>query len=127
MSSLSGPLQVVPDIDDQVANPENPQEVSFPAFHRTAFSVLLCQPVCDDTHCVPELGREGREDTASCCAAEGKADAAGTKRHIQLAELPGSELGPGADESSSLHSQQCSLPHTQLGMLGGGSSVGSGC
>ncbi|XP_056187368.1 serine/threonine-protein kinase 40 isoform X2 [Falco biarmicus] len=27
MSSLSGPLQVVPDIDDQVANPENPQEV----------------------------------------------------------------------------------------------------
>ncbi|GAB0199485.1 serine/threonine-protein kinase 40 [Grus japonensis] len=27
MSSLSGPLQVVPDIDDQVANPEHPQEV----------------------------------------------------------------------------------------------------
>lgn len=31
MSSLSGPLQVVPDIDDQVANPENPQEVGFPS------------------------------------------------------------------------------------------------
>lgn len=30
MSSLSGPLQVVPDIDDQVANPENPQEVRMP-------------------------------------------------------------------------------------------------
>lgn len=28
MSSLSGPLQVVPDIDDQVANPEHPQEVT---------------------------------------------------------------------------------------------------
>ena len=27
MSLLSGPLQVVPDIDDQVANPEHPQEV----------------------------------------------------------------------------------------------------
>lgn len=60
MSSLSGPLQVVPDIDDQVANPENPQEVGFPAFHRTAFSVLPCQSVCDDTHCVPKLGRGGR-------------------------------------------------------------------
>lgn len=35
MSSLSGPLQVVPDIDDQVANPENPQEVGFPAFLST--------------------------------------------------------------------------------------------
>uniref|UniRef100_A0A8C5IMV9 Serine/threonine-protein kinase 40 n=1 Tax=Junco hyemalis TaxID=40217 RepID=A0A8C5IMV9_JUNHY len=52
MSSLSGPLQVVPDIDDQVANPENPQEVGFPAFNRTAFCA-----VCDGTHCVPQLGR----------------------------------------------------------------------
>lgn len=60
------------------------------------------------------------------CATEGKADAAGTRRHIQLAELPGSELGPRADESSLLHSQQRSLPQTQLRMLGGGSSVGSG-
>lgn len=41
MSSLSGPLQVVPDIDDQVANPENPQEVGFPAFHRTDFCASL--------------------------------------------------------------------------------------
>lgn len=57
MSSLSGPLQVVPDIDDQVANPENPQEVGFPAFHRTA---SLCQSVCHGTHCVPQLGRGGR-------------------------------------------------------------------
>lgn len=40
MSSLSGPLQVVPDIDDQVANPENPQEVGFPTFLST--ELLFC-------------------------------------------------------------------------------------
>lgn len=40
MSSLSGPLQVVPDIDDQVANPENPQEVGFPASLPT--KLLFC-------------------------------------------------------------------------------------
>lgn len=108
MSSLSGPLQVVPDIDDQVANPENPQEVGVPTFHRPAcpcHCANLSVMGMDGTHCVPKLGRRvGR--SPSCCAAEGKADAAGTRRHIQLAELPGSELGPGADESSSLLSQQ---------------------
>lgn len=40
MSSLSGPLQVVPDIDDQVANPENPQEVGLLPIHGKAF--LCC-------------------------------------------------------------------------------------
>lgn len=63
MSSLSGPLQVVPDIDDQVANPENPQEVGFPAFHRTAFPCRcanLSVMGMDGTHCVPKLGRGGR-------------------------------------------------------------------
>lgn len=42
MSSLSGPLQVVPDIDDQVANPENPQEVGFPTF--LSMELLFCAP-----------------------------------------------------------------------------------
>lgn len=29
MSSLSGPLQVVPDVDDQVVNPEHAHEVRY--------------------------------------------------------------------------------------------------
>uniref|UniRef100_A0A803VAU9 Serine/threonine-protein kinase 40 n=2 Tax=Ficedula albicollis TaxID=59894 RepID=A0A803VAU9_FICAL len=87
MSSLSGPLQVVPDIDDQVANPENPQEVGFTAFLRCCASLSVMAPtVCPSW--------EGEGGGPSCCATEGKADAAGTRRHIQLAELPGSELGP---------------------------------
>lgn len=88
MSSLSGPLQVVPDIDDQVANPENPQEVGFPAFHRTDF----CASRSDGTHCVPKLGKGGR----------GVPHVVQRKERLML-------LGPG-DTSSWLSCQEVSSP-----------------
>lgn len=54
MSSLSGPLQVVPDIDDQVANPENPQEVGFPTY--LSVELLFCaKSVCNGRRWQPPV------------------------------------------------------------------------